>query len=66
MRMWFPHVDFQSESGVSEQLWGDATNSLAGAGTNFLEYGRLSELLVDEQYVNNVVSPRSETNSRLL
>jgi hypothetical protein len=66
MRMWYPRVDFQSASGVSEELWGDATISLAGAGTNYLEYGRLSELLVDEQYVNNVFYLRSKADSRLL
>jgi hypothetical protein len=62
--MWFPQVDFQSATGVSGQLWGDAAISLAGGGTNFLEYGRLSELLLDEQYANNVFYLGSETHGK--
>ena len=62
--MWFPRVDFRAASGVSEQLWGETTNSLAGAGTNFLEYGRLSEITLDEQYVNNVLNLASEADNR--
>jgi hypothetical protein len=54
MRMWFHFVDFRTSRGISEELWGDATASPAQAGSNFLEYGRLSELTRDEQYVNNV------------
>ena len=55
MRMWFPSVDFSTSRGISEELWGDARTSPAQAGTNFLEYGTLSELTRDVQYVNNVV-----------
>jgi hypothetical protein len=52
--MWFPLVDFRTGRGVSQQLWGETSVSIAQAGSNFLEYGRLSELTRDEQYVNNV------------
>jgi hypothetical protein len=62
--MWLPMVDFRTARGISEQLWGDTTISLARAGTNFLEYGRLSEQLLDEQYVNNVFSFGSKAHCR--
>lgn len=39
---------------MAEQLWGEISVSIAQAGSNFLEYGRLSELTRDEQYLNNV------------
>ena len=64
MRMWFPRVDFQTASGISEKWWGDATVSPAGTGTNFLEYGRLSELSRDEKYVNNVFRVAIKADSR--
>jgi hypothetical protein len=55
MRMWYHNVDFSTSRGISEELWGDTFTSPAQAGTNFLEYGRLSELTRDVQYVNNVI-----------
>ena len=63
-RMWFPRVDFQSSRGVSQQIWGETEILLAETGTNFLEYGRLSELCLDEQYVNNVYPSETALISR--
>jgi hypothetical protein len=53
--MWFPFVDFASSQGqplIPQN--GDITTSPAQTGSNILEYGRLSELAVDVQYINNV------------
>ena len=52
--MWLPRVDFRTGRGVQEDLWGDTAISPARAGTNILEYGRLSELSKDLQYLRNV------------
>jgi hypothetical protein len=54
MRMWLPRVDFRTGRGVEEDLWGDTAVSPARAGTNILEYGRLSELSSDLTYFRNV------------
>jgi Glycosyl hydrolase family 47 len=53
--MWFPRVDFRTGRGVQEDLWGDTSISPARAGTNILEYGRLSELSGDLVYLRNVL-----------
>lgn len=59
MRMWLPRVDFRTGKGVQEDLWGDTSVSPARAGSNILEYGRLSELSADLVYFRNVSPPFS-------
>lgn len=54
MKMWLPRVDFRTDRGVREDLWGQTSISPARAGTNILEYGRLTELSKDLQYLRNV------------
>src|SRR5271170_6802968 len=53
-RMWFPRVDFRTSRGIREYLWGETTISPARAGTNILEYARLTELSRDLIYFKNV------------
>jgi len=55
--MWLPRVNFRTGRGVQEDLWGDTSISPARAGTNILEYGRLSELSKDLTYLRNVQPP---------
>jgi hypothetical protein len=52
--MWFPRVDFRTSRGIREDLWGETTISPARAGTNILEYARLTELSRDLTYFKNV------------
>lgn len=52
--MWLPRVDFRHSRGVHEDLFGGTAISPARAGSNILEYGRLSELTRDLQYFRNV------------
>jgi Glycosyl hydrolase family 47 len=52
--MWLPRVDFRTSRGVTEDLWAGTTISPARGGTNILEYGRLSELSRDLEYIKNV------------
>ena len=66
MRMWLPRVDFRTSRGMREDIWGDTTVSPARAGSNILEYGRLSELSLDLQYFKNVDFPRLRADCRLL
>jgi hypothetical protein len=54
MRMWLPRVDFHSNRGIREDLWGDTSVSCSRAGSNILEYGRLSELSIDLEFFRNV------------
>ena len=63
--MWLPYVDFHEGRGVSDQLLGETMTSLAQTGTNFLEYGRLSERTGEEDYLNNVHSILKKSHSRL-
>jgi len=59
MKMWLPRVDFRADRGIREDLWGDTTVSPARAGSNILEYGRLTELSADLEFFRNVAqSPR--------
>jgi hypothetical protein len=53
-RMWLPRVDFRTSRGIREDLWGDTSVTPARTGSNILEYGRLSELSLDTQYIRNV------------
>ena len=57
MKMWLPTVDFRASQGTREDLWGDTTVSPARAGSNILEYGRLSEQSLDLEYFKNVPVP---------
>jgi len=52
--MWLPRVDFRHDRGVHEDFFGGTAISPARAGSNILEYGRLSELTRDLQYIKNV------------
>jgi hypothetical protein len=64
MKMWLPRVDFSTGRGVEEDLWGDTAISPARAGTNILEYGRLSELSRDLVYFRNVISKNTQKNQK--
>ena len=64
MKMWLPRVDFRTGRGVQEDLWGDTAISPARAGTNILEYGRLSELSRDLVYFRNVMSQRPQKTKK--
>ena len=66
MKMWLPRVDFRTSRGIREDIWGDTTVSPARAGSNILEYGRLSEQSLDLQYFKNVRSRELRANCRLL
>lgn len=59
-RMWLPRVDFRTSRGIREDLWGDTSVTPARTGSNILEYGRLSELSLDVQYIRNVQPPQSD------
>jgi hypothetical protein len=52
--MWLPRVDFRTSHGIKEDLWGETTISPARAGSNILEYGRLTELSNNLEYFANV------------
>jgi len=54
--MWFPRVDFRTSRGVREDLWGGTAIPPARAGTNILEYARLTELTRNLIYFKNVPS----------
>ena len=47
-------IDFFTSEGIAN-VCDDTTTTPADVGSNILEYGRLSELTRDLQYVNNVV-----------
>jgi hypothetical protein len=54
--MWLPRVDFRHNRGVNEDLFrGSVAISPARAGSNILEYGRLSELTRDLEFIKNVL-----------
>jgi hypothetical protein len=53
--MWLNNVDFFMSVGVPDDLCGGTTTSPAQTGSNILEYGRLSELSLNLEYLNNVV-----------
>jgi hypothetical protein len=55
--MWLPRVDFRTSRGIKEDLWGETTISPARAGSNILEYGRLTELSSNLVYFTNVRPP---------
>jgi hypothetical protein len=66
MRMWLPRVDFRTSRGTHEDLWGETTVSVARAGSNILEYGRLSEQSVNMEYFKNVCISQVSADYRLL
>ena len=66
MRMWLPRVDFRTSRGTQEDLWSATTVSVARAGSNILEYGRLSEQTVDIEFFKNVSISRVAADNRLL
>lgn len=53
--MWLSGVDFFLSEGVYDDVCGNAKTSPARAGSNILEYGRLSEQSVNVEYINNVL-----------
>ena len=61
--MWFPNIDFFTSEGISN-VCDDTTTTPADTGSNILEYGRLSELSRDLQYVNNVAFVFNKTDGR--